>query len=35
MNGPKSHFPESSTDALNVIAHKATSISAIASDTTK
>ena len=32
---PNIHFPDSSTDALNVIAHNATSISAIASDTTK
>lgn len=35
MKRPKSHFPDNSTDALNVMAQSATSISAIASDTTK
>jgi hypothetical protein len=35
MNGPNNHFPDNSTDALNVIAHNATSMSAIANDTTK
>lgn len=35
MKGPKSHLPDSSTDALNVIAQRATSMSAMASDTTK
>lgn len=35
MNGPNSHFPDNSTDALNVIAQSATNISAMASDTTK
>lgn len=33
--GPNNQCPDNSTDALNVIAHSATSISAIANDTTK
>lgn len=32
---PITYLPDSSTDALNVIAQSATSISAIANDTTK
>lgn len=35
MNVPNSQRPDSSTEALNVIAHRATSMSAIASETTK
>ena len=36
MNGPNIHLPpDSSTDALNVMAQSATSMSAIANDTTK
>lgn len=35
MVEPKSHLPDNSTEALNVIAHKATNISAMANETTK
>lgn len=35
MVEPNSHLPENSTDALNDIAHNATSISAMANETTK
>lgn len=35
MKAPKSHFPDSSTDALNVMAQRATSMSARARETTK
>lgn len=35
MKAPKSHVPKISTDALNVMAQSATSMSAIANETTK
>lgn len=35
MNGPKSHLPDSSTEALKVMAQSATNMSAIARETTK
>jgi hypothetical protein len=35
MNRPNNHSPDNSTEALKVIAHNATNMSAIASDTTK